>query len=90
MKKKDTSKHSRTDWQALESMSDEDIDYSDIPPLDDDFFDRAVLRLPKEQVTRTAQFDYTQWRQDLLAELSGEDISRQAKATYRRACRTRG
>jgi hypothetical protein len=34
----------QTDWQKLESMTDEEIDYSDIPPLDDDFFARATLR----------------------------------------------
>ena len=40
---------SRTDWTALESLSDEDIDYSDIPPLTDEFFERAILRIPAAQ-----------------------------------------
>ena len=40
---------SRTDWTALESLSDEDIDYSDIPPLTDEFFERAILRIPATQ-----------------------------------------
>jgi len=35
--KNSTSKHPQTDWQKLEAMTDEEIDYSDIPPLDDDF-----------------------------------------------------
>ncbi len=30
------------------------------------------------------KFDYTQWRQNLFAELSGEEISRQAMAFQRR------
>lgn len=30
------------------------------------------------------KFDYTQWRQSLLAELSGEEISRQAMEFHRR------
>ena len=30
------------------------------------------------------KFDYTQWRQNLLAELSGEEISRQAMEFQRR------
>jgi uncharacterized protein (DUF4415 family) len=52
------SKHSRTDWQKLAAMTDEEIDYSDIPPLDDAFFDRATLRLPQQpQVTVTMQVD---------------------------------
>ena len=40
--------------KELEAMSDEDIDYSDIPPLDEDFFKNAKLvkRKPKtEQIS---------------------------------------
>ncbi len=37
---------SRTDWDRLNSMTDEEIDYSDIPPLTDELFDRARLDLP--------------------------------------------
>lgn len=51
-------KHSETDWKKLEAMSDEEIDYSDIPPLDDDFFARATLRLPDQpQALVTLQVD---------------------------------
>ncbi len=58
MSERDTSKHSQTDWQKLEAMTDEEIDYSDIPPLDDDFFARATLRLPQQpQVVVTMQVD---------------------------------
>ncbi len=40
--------------EELKSMSEEDIDYSDIPPLDEDFFKKAKLvqRQPKtEQIS---------------------------------------
>ena len=40
--------------EELKSMSDEDIDYSDISPLDEDFFKKAKLvqRQPKtEQIS---------------------------------------
>lgn len=37
---------SRTDWDRLAKMTDEEIDYSDIPPLTDAFFVRAKLVLP--------------------------------------------
>ncbi len=57
MSEKNMNEHSGTDWHELEAMTDEEIDYSDIPPLNDDFFDRATLRLPKEQVTVTMQVD---------------------------------
>ena len=49
------SKQSGTDWQALESMADEEIDYSDIPPLTEAFFEQAKLWQPKKQVTVTMQ-----------------------------------
>ncbi len=49
---------SKTDWDAFEAMTDEEIDYSDIPPLDDDFFDRAELRQPEPSpVVVTVQID---------------------------------
>ncbi len=37
---------SRTDWDRLSKMTDEEIDYSDIPPLTDEFFARAKPVLP--------------------------------------------
>ena len=38
-------------------MSDEDIDTSDIPPLSEEFFAKAQLRLPKSSVNVTVQVD---------------------------------
>ncbi len=37
---------SRTDWSRIDAMTDEDIDTSDIPPLSDEFFSKAKLRMP--------------------------------------------
>ena len=37
---------SQTDWDRLAAMTDEEIDYSDIPPLTEAFFARAQLMLP--------------------------------------------
>lgn len=37
---------SRTDWAQLDAMTDEEIDYSDIPPLTEAFFARAILTIP--------------------------------------------
>ncbi|MEH2463031.1 hypothetical protein [Nostoc sp.] len=49
MSKNDLNNISRTNWEALKSMSDDDIDYSDIPPLTDEFFEKATLRVPATQ-----------------------------------------
>lgn len=57
---------SRTNWAALEVMSDNDIDYSDIPPLTDGFFERATLRIPVNQAQNLVQLDpdVKQWFQN--------------------------
>ncbi len=50
-------KQSRTDWERIDAMSDEDIDTSDIPPLDEEFFAHAQIRLPKRKVPITIRLD---------------------------------
>ncbi|AFZ30910.1 hypothetical protein Glo7428_2400 [Gloeocapsa sp. PCC 7428] len=57
MSGKDLSNTSRTNWEALEAMDDEGIDYSDIPPLTEDFFEKATLRIPAPQAQRLVQID---------------------------------
>jgi uncharacterized protein (DUF4415 family) len=51
MNEKDLKKHSETNWERLETISDEEIDTSDIPPLDESFFVGARLRIPKGKVS---------------------------------------
>lgn len=41
----------------MNAMRDEDIDYSDIPELGDDFFKNAILRMPESKVTVTMRLD---------------------------------
>ncbi|MEX0271985.1 BrnA antitoxin family protein [Leptolyngbyaceae cyanobacterium UHCC 1019] len=38
-------------------MNDEEIDTSDIPPLSDEFFAKAQLRMPKSAIAITVQVD---------------------------------
>ena len=45
MNKKDISTLLETDWERLDRMTDDDIDYSDIPPLGDTFFTQARVRI---------------------------------------------
>ena len=42
-------KRSDTDWKRLVSMPDKDIDFSDIPELDEAFFTEARWRPPVKQ-----------------------------------------
>ena len=49
MSVKNLKKQSETDWARIDQMTDEDIDTSDSPPLDDDFFARAEWRMPEKR-----------------------------------------
>ncbi len=57
MSGKDLSNTSRTNWAALEAIDEERIDYSDIPPLTEEFFEKATLRIPAPQAQRLVQID---------------------------------
>ena len=52
MSVKASRKRSRTDWQRIETMKDRDIDVSDNPELDEQFFREAIWwPAPKQQIT---------------------------------------
>lgn len=76
----DMNKPSKTDWARLDAMTDENIDTSDIPPLDDDFFERASLRIPEQQVAVTLHVDA-----NILAwfKAQGEDYEERLSAALR-------
>ena len=44
---------SKTDWKRLKEMKGEDIDCSDIPPLDENFWKNAVIVKPDTTVRIT-------------------------------------
>ena len=52
---------SKTDWARIDAMSDEDIDTSDIPPLSEEFFAKAQLRMPQAPVKVSVQVDPETW-----------------------------
>ncbi|MGG6240214.1 BrnA antitoxin family protein [Nodosilinea sp. AN01ver1] len=43
---------SKTDWARIDAMTDDDIDTSDIPPLDEAFFAKAKLRMPQSTASK--------------------------------------
>lgn len=61
------SSNSQTDWQRLDTMSDEDIDLSDCPEVTPEQFAKAVVKrgLPaaknKAQVTLQIDSDVLEW-----------------------------
>ena len=55
-------KKSKTDWKLLSEQQNKDIDTSDIPELDDEFFQKAELRVPpKQPVTLRLDADVLDW-----------------------------
>lgn len=63
MSERNLKKLSGTDWARIDSMTDEEIDTSDIPPLDDEFFAAAQWRMPKRKtaVTLSVDEDVLKW-----------------------------
>ena len=49
--------------KKLDSIKDKDIDYSDIPELDEDFWENAVIEYPekKKPVTLRLDTDVLEW-----------------------------
>ena len=57
----------RTDWERLDSMTDKDIDLSDIPEITPEMFAKSVVRdglktpLRKTQLTLKVDSDVLEW-----------------------------
>ena len=52
-----TQRPSKTDWARIDSIRDEDIDYSDIQSTDDDFWDKAELVMPRPKKAISLRVD---------------------------------
>jgi len=63
MNAKPTKKHSKTDWDKVKALSDSDINTSEIPALDPDFFKSAKLHMPvkKSSITVRLDSDVLEW-----------------------------
>ncbi len=55
MTKKNTLETSQTDWARVDAMTDEDIDFSDIPPITEEMFARAVRMKNGKPIPRENQ-----------------------------------
>jgi uncharacterized protein (DUF4415 family) len=69
--KRSISKVSKTDWNRIDALRDEDIDLSDIPEVTPEMFAQAVVRRGlgaeprKEQVTLRVDADVLKWFRSL-------------------------
>ena len=55
MKKKE--ENTRSDWSKIDTLKNNQIDYSDSPELNDDFWENAQLIVPKPKVKITLRLD---------------------------------
>lgn len=62
MREKSTKRKSKSDWKRVDAMSDDEIDYSEIPELDEEWFENAFWGIPaKKIVTIRLDFDVVDW-----------------------------
>lgn len=73
-----TNKPSETDWERVDALTDAQIDTSDIPPLREQFFQRARIRMPKQAVTFQVDADVLAWFQ-----AQGDDYEQRMQAALR-------
>ena len=57
MNAKPSKKQSKTNWRKLQAQTDSEIDTSEIPELDPDFFKSADLRMPSKKASITVRLD---------------------------------
>jgi len=69
----DLSRHAKTDWRGLEFTTDDEIDYSDILPLDDRSFQRAEFRVSGPGSQPQAQAAIATYVQQVAAHY-GDDV----------------
>lgn len=60
---KEKKRNSKTNWKKVDSLKDDQIDYTDIPELDENFWKKAELIKPKNKVKLTIRLDedIVQW-----------------------------
>ena len=79
MNAQDLKKPLETNWAKVSEMADEEIDTSDIPPLDDAFFSKARLRMPeKVSITLNVDADVLEW-----FKAQGEDFQNRINAALK-------
>ncbi|MFA5865389.1 MAG: BrnA antitoxin family protein [Phycisphaerae bacterium] len=57
MKRKSTQKKSGTDWKRLSGMKDQEIDFSDIPPVERAAFRKMEIRMPQKKSVVSIRLD---------------------------------
>ena len=72
---------SSTNWARIDAMKDEEIDTSDIPPLSEDFFAKAQLRMPDSFALDPGNH-LDPWTQSLIGVIQLDDGDREVTESY--------
>ena len=57
MSKVNLKRKSKTDWNRVDALNDQAIDYSENPELENAFFEKAVLKMPEPKTLVTIRLD---------------------------------
>jgi uncharacterized protein (DUF4415 family) len=57
VKKHSSKRKSKTDWERVDALPDDEIDYSEIPEQSKEFFRSATLRMPERKAIVTLRLD---------------------------------
>jgi len=76
---------SKTNWERLDALTDDEIDVSDSPPLPEDFFARAKWLMPGESASRQTVKVEIELDPKILAwfQSQGQDYERRMQAALR-------
>ncbi len=85
MSENNLSGFSKTNWERLDALTDDEIDVSDSPPLTDEFFARAKWLMPGEAAKADAVKVEIALDPKILAwfQAQGQDYERRMQAALR-------
>lgn len=85
MKESTMSSSSKTEWERLDALTDEDIDTSDSPPLTNEFFVNARWLMPGESSSQTTVKVELDLDPKILAwfQSQGQDYEQRMRAALR-------
>ena len=85
MKESHLNSSSKTNWERIDAMTDDEIDVSDSPPLSEDFFAKAKWLMPGESASRPTVKVEIELDPKILAwfQSQGQDYERRMQAALR-------
>ena len=85
MKESNLNSSSKTNWERIDAMTDDEIDVSDSPPLTDEFFAKAKWLMPGDSASRHTVKVELELDSKILAwfQAQGQDYGRRMQAALR-------